>query len=65
MVPPELDLELCQVVVPASVSLQAIVQSNNGGGTANNPKSEDVTLFVSNSEAIVTYKYRTLFCMKG
>ena len=41
-----------------------MVPPNNGGGTASILKSEDITLFGSNFEAIGAYKYSTLFCMK-
>ena len=44
---------------------QAMVPPNNGGSTANNQKSRDMTLFGSNSKAIGAYKYPTLFYRKG
>ena len=52
------------VVVPPNNSLQVVVPPNNSDGTVNTTKSEDVTLFGSNSKAIGAYKYLTIFCMK-
>ena len=52
------------VVLP-NIRLQVVVPLNNGGGIVSTPKSRDVTLFGSNSEAIGAYKYPTLFYMKG
>ena len=51
-------------MVPPSVSLQAVVPPNNGDGTTSIPKIWDETLFGSNLEAIMAYKYPTLFYMK-
>ena len=48
---------LCQVVVPPIIRVL-------DDGTANTPKTLDEILFGSNFEAIGTYKYPTLFCMK-
>ena len=52
-------------VVPLSVSLQAMVSPNNGGGTASIPEIQDETLCGSTFEAIGAYKYPNLFYMKG
>ena len=55
---------LDRVVILPSVGLQAMVPTNNGGGTVNTLKIQDETLFDSSFEAIRVYKYPTLSCMK-
>ena len=51
-------------MVPSNVNLQVVGSPNNGDGTISTLKSEDVTLFGSNSEAIGAYKYLIIFYMK-
>ena len=55
------------MVLP-ELGLRALIGYRTGQimrSTANTPKSGEVTLFGSNSEAIGAYKYLALFCMKG